>query len=178
MIRSTVSRAVRRDADGSAVETPDLTQSESFLRSVRRGAVGGLIATLVMTIYRLPVFQALPPTAEFWAKYAGDGNPEHYPVPAALLHLLYGTTAGALFGALFSRIRSDAPVRRQVLAVLAGIGYGILLSVVGDRVLLDRLLGMDIDPDRELVFYVGHVVYGLTLGTWFATDEHVDRRNL
>jgi len=48
--------------------------SGSGLRVVRgliRGVVGGLIATVLMTLYRFPVFRALPPTADFWAKYVG-----------------------------------------------------------------------------------------------------------
>ncbi|MEA5389372.1 hypothetical protein VB779_21720 [Haloarculaceae archaeon H-GB11] len=56
-------------------------------------------------------------------------------------------------------------------SVFAGLGYGLALSVVGDRVVLDRLLEQDTTADERLVFYVGHAIYALSLGTWVGVSE-------
>ncbi|UPV98838.1 hypothetical protein M0R88_09865 [Halorussus gelatinilyticus] len=146
-------------------------------RQVRDGAVGGLVATLVMTAYRLPISRSLPPTARLWALYVAGGDEDDHPVPAVVLHLLYGTVAGALFGAAGALLGGDptptadddAEARREEVGLLAGVGYALALSWFGERVLLRRLLGMDPDRDESLVFHVGHVIYGLTLGTWIGS---------
>jgi hypothetical protein len=36
-------------------------------------------------------------------------------------------------------------------------------------VLLEGLLGMDLEPDERWIFHVSHAVYGLTLGSWFGS---------
>lgn len=144
-------------------------------RAALRGATGGLIATVVMTLYRLPIFRSLPPTAEFWAQYVGGGDPEDYPAQALSLHLLYGAGAGAVFGTFFARLSERAPEHRGPVGVVAGALYGTALSVFGSRVLLDRLLGLDLDPEEALVFHVGHLVYGLTIGTWLGSRRPLGR---
>ena len=141
----------------------------SVARAALRGAKGGLIATVVMTIYRLPIFRSLPPTAEFWAQYVGGGEPEDYPAQALALHLLYGAGGGAAFGPLFARLARQFPERRGRIGVVAGALYGVALSAFGSRIILDRLLGLDVDSEEALVFHVGHLVYGLTLGTWLGS---------
>lgn len=142
-------------------------------RAVLRGAVGGLIATVVMTLYRLPIFKGLPPTAEFWARYVAGGEAEDHPVPGFALHLLYGTVAGAAFGAAFALLDGRVGLRRDYLGVVAGPLYGFALSVFGTRVLFPYVLRRDLDHEHAMVFHVGHVVYGLTLGTWLASRERL-----
>ncbi|WP_202932524.1 hypothetical protein [Halorussus salinus] len=167
--RSTGDAERERHADSSSTSSP----ATSRVRQIREGAVGGFVATLVMTAYRLPISRSLPPTARFWATFVGDGDEEDYPGPAIVLHLLYGTVAGAVFGAAGALVGRDAPTadpdeeaRREEVGLLAGVGYALALSWVGERVLLRGLLGMAPDRDESLVFHVGHAVYGLTLGTW------------
>lgn len=136
---------------------------------VRQGIQGGLIATLVMTAYRLPISGSLPPTANFWAKYVGGGDPDDYPLQGIVLHLLYGTIAGGVFGALVPSSGGDTEARLEEREAALAVGYSIVLSVFGSRVVLGRVLGMDLEPDEALVFHLGHVVYGLTLGTWMGS---------
>lgn len=155
-----------RSADASP---PDYRSSA--LRGAALGVTGGLVATAVMTAYRLPMFRALPPTAEFWAEYIGGGDAEQYPLQGLLLHLLYGGTAGSLFGVAFETTRSGALETRQRDGLVLGLLYGLLLSAVGTRVVVPYLLDEEFHPDERLVFHVGHVVYGLALGTWFGTRE-------
>jgi hypothetical protein len=150
-------------------------------RRVVEGAKGGLVATLVLTAYRLPVSHALPPTAQFWSKFVAGGDPQDHTVPALVLHLLYGLGAGALFGAVFpdreTTHRETAgrrTARSEVVGLISAVGYGLALSVFGERVVLGRVLGMDLDADERLVFHVGHLVYGLTLGTWLGSRTSDD----
>ena len=145
------------------------TDEQSLPHRVAEGAKGGFVATLVMTAYRLPISHALPPTALFWAKYVAGGDPNDHPVPGLVLHLFYGTISGALFGALFSVGGPRDTARREGVGLLWGTVYGVALSIFGERVVLPGLLGMDLDRDDRLVFHVGHVVYGLTLGTWLGS---------
>jgi hypothetical protein len=140
-------------------------------RALRRGLSGGLIATFVMTIYRLPIFRALPPTAEFWATYVGDGDADRHLAVGLVLHFLYGGVAGALFGPAFAYLRPRTGLADERVGLLAGIAYGLALSVFGIRVVFERLFGESLEPDEALVFHVGHLIYGLTLGTWISTRE-------
>ncbi len=124
-----------------------------------------------MTVYRIPVFKALPPTAEFWARFVGGGDVEEYLVPGLLLHLLYGVIGGAAYGILASVVDVDDPATRERLSVLGGFAYGLGLSAFGSRVVFVRLLGRELQSEDALVFHVGHAVYGVTLGTFVATSE-------
>lgn len=163
-------------AAGHSLRSNNLRTSvlpKTTLRAVARGCVGGLIATVVMTLYRMPIFRALPPTAEFWAQYVGGGEAEEYPLVGFVLHLLYGAAAGAAFGPAFAALDSRTSVGRDELGVGAGLTYGLVLSAFGSRVLLRRLLGRELEPEHALVFHVGHAIYGLTLGTWLASRERL-----
>lgn len=151
------------------IETAARRRSGAVPPRLRRAAVGllgGLVATLTMTTFRMPVSASPPPTADFWARYVGGGEPGDHVLVGLLLHLGYGTAAGGLFATLATVPPTGTALSREVRGVLAGLGYGLLLSVFGERALLVGLLGMDLDPDERFVFHASHVVYGLTLGTW------------
>lgn len=146
-------------------------------RSIRagiRGCKGGLIATVLLTLYRLPIFRALPPTAEFWAHYVGDGEAADHPIPGFVLHLGYGVAAGGIFGPVFVAVSNRFPDQREPLGVVCGAGYGLVLSLVGSRVIFRRVLDRGLEPDHALVFHVGHLVYGLSLGSWVASGSTYD----
>lgn len=157
------------------VERPDMS-SDSIRHAVRRGITGGIAGTIAMTVYRAPVFRALPPSAEFWAVLVG-GEPDEHVLPGIVLHLWYGVGAGALCGLLASVVHVfDAGDRSRGLPALAlGTVYSLVLSAFGDRVLLRWLLDLELDADETLVFHVGHLVYGLTLGTWLGVGERTGR---
>lgn len=179
--RSTSDAERDRAADSSSASSPATPR----VRQIRDGAVGGFVATLVMTAYRLPISRSLPPTARFWALYVAGGDEDDYPVPALVLHLLYGTVAGAVFGAAGALVGRDdrtatdpdEEARREEVGLLAGVSYALALSWVGERVLLRGLLGMDPERDESLVFHVGHAVYGLTLGTWVGSRASHENRD-
>lgn len=148
---------------------------------LRRGIEGGALGTLVMTVFRAPVTRSLPPSADFWAKFVRGGRGEDYPIAGLLLHFVYGIGAGALFAAARPREESvqnsggrrgpPTPAEGSQVGPLAAI-FGIALSLFGERVMLSGLL--DTPPDDRYAFHVGHLVYGLTLGTWLATRTDSD----
>ncbi|WP_458190187.1 DUF6789 family protein [Haladaptatus sp. NG-WS-4] len=136
------------------------------VRSVGRGLVGGFVSTLVMTAFRIPIARSLPPTAEFWAQYVGDGEASDYPLPGFVLHLLYGTVGGCLFTVLYERRPNETEVADEKRGAFLGVAYGLALSVFGIHVVLNRVLRMELRPDERFVFHLSHLVYGLTLGSW------------
>lgn len=157
---------------GTIAENGDA--GESVVEAVTYGSLGGLVATVSMTVFRMPTSKSLPPTARFWATYVGSGDPEKYPVTALLLHLLYGVVSGVFFALLTPGRENTEEVAESKGAILGTI-YGVVLSVFGMRVILEGLPGTDPDSDERLVFHISHVVYGLTLGTWvgsrFGTEQ-------
>lgn len=153
------------------VQTEAETQPSRRFPPVALGAIAGFLATVTMTIYRLPIARSLPPTSEFWAQYApGDREPAG-PVLSLALHLGYGTVGGIAFGTAFPRLISSesSDAKREIAGLTLGTLYGIALSIVGSRGLLSGMLGMDLDRDERLVFHVSHLVYALTLGTWIGS---------
>ena len=138
-----------------------------------------------MTVYRLPVSRSLPPTAEFWTTFVSQGNPQDATVAALVLHAAYGGVAGAVFAALLGHRRSvtddgveaESPpgpptYTGEISTTALGVLYGTILSVVGERLVLGRLLG--IDPDDRVAFHVGHLLYGIALGAWVGTRTEAD----
>jgi len=134
------------------------------------GVVAGLIATAVMTVFRMPVSMSPPPTAWFWARFLDAGEPEDYTGRGLVLHALYGAFGGGVFGALAGPLLGGDEAHRERLGLLFGSLYGLLLSGFGSTVILGGLLDMDLDADERLVFHVSHLVYGITLGTWFGAN--------
>lgn len=154
-----------RDEDAGATPAEPSRLREGFLTGLQAGAV----ATVVMSAFRVPISRSPPPTARFWAKYVGGGEPEQYPVVGFLLHLLYGIGGGGAFGAAMSSQVDEPVAKRERVCTACGVLFGIGLSKVGTAVVLNRVLGLDLEPDERFVFDVSHVVYGLTLGTWFGS---------
>jgi len=155
---------------------PDGEGEASVWHRLRRGAEGGALATAVMTVYRLPVTRSLPPTAEFWAKFVSGDHPDDHPVAALILHLAYGVVAGVAFATLFpsrepvsaqSGRRGPPSPSGEISATVYGLVYGLVLSAVGEWVVLGAIL--DVDPDDRFAFHIGHVLYGITLGAWVGT---------
>ena len=126
-----------------------------------------------MTVYRLPIFRGLPPTAEFWATYVGRGDPERYPLVGLVLHFLYGGVGGGMFGVVLDRVEFESARDQRIGGTLFALAYGAALSVFGTRVLFPVLLDEELDSEDRLVFHVGHVIYGLTLGTWLSAETRL-----
>ncbi len=147
------------------------TRGLDVFRGLIRGIGGGLLATALMTLYRFPLFRAVPPTADFWATYISGGAPEASTGAGLVLHFVYGGVAGGLFGSGFSLLGFRTERTRRFAAIGLSFGYSLVLSVFGTRVIFKHLLDQELDPDEATIFHVGHVIYGLTLGTWLCSRE-------
>lgn len=130
------------------------------------GLTGGFVATVSMSAFREPTARAYPPTAKFWAKFVSGEEPEDHPLPAIVLHLLYGTLAGGAFGLLVGTSENREVERSLHLWTVLGAGYGLVLSELGLHLLLEGLNDQDVQKDERFLFHLGHLVYGLTLGAW------------
>ena len=143
-------------------------QRTSRRRSWFAGAVGGFLATVVMTLFREPSARSFPPTARFWSRYVAGGEPDDHPVAALVLHLIYGTGGGIAYGELVaSRLLPESEPVAGFLRTGAASGVG--LSLFGSRVVLPYLLDVHLSDDEAALFHAGHLVYGLTLGAWVGT---------
>ncbi len=138
----------------------------SIIAEVGRGLQAGMVATAIMTAFRLPLMRSLPPSAHFWSRYIGGGTPDEYPGIGLFLHFVYGTIAGALFGGLFAILDSERSIEAEQRGILWGSVYGMVLSAFGSRVMLEALLDIELDEDELTLFHAGHLVYGIALGAW------------
>lgn len=129
------------------------------------GVQGGVFATLVMTVYRMPIARSPPPTAEFIEQYVPGVHTGDHPIAALVLHFLYGIGGGLVFGMLHPH-RPTQEHEPETWGFFWGMVYGIALSVFGERVVIGRLLGQNLSEDESLIFHAGHLVYGVALGAW------------
>ena len=137
------------------------------MASVIAGLVWGFVATIVMTMTMMAVGDGgPPPTAALVAKFAG-GTPEEHKKPGMLLHMLYGTIAGAVFavGVPLVGLSLDS------ICVAIGLGfvYGVVLMIGGMVFWLRLVIGVEPDKDMMKVFGIVHVVYGVVLGALLGT---------
>lgn len=129
------------------------------------GLVGGLVATIGMSIVMKVMGGGPPPTANFIARFTG-GDPGEYAMPGMLLHLVYGTVAGGVLVALAVAVLDVSLVGDLGGALLWGVVWGILLMVVGAVVWIRGVIGMRPTGGMMMQFGVVHLVYGLVLGAW------------
>jgi hypothetical protein len=92
------------------------------------GIRGGFFATAVMTVFRAPTAQSLPPTAEFLERYL-RGAANEYPLTSLVLHFLYGTSAGALFGPLSTTVVGETN-EPETVGIAIGTIYGLTMSIL------------------------------------------------
>ncbi|GAA5046557.1 hypothetical protein [Haladaptatus pallidirubidus] len=152
-----------------SVSSRESADTVTIARSFGRGLVGGLIATVVMTAYRIPIARSLPPTAAFWARFVGDEEASEYPVVGLVLHLVYGMVGGGFFALLFERRVVESGQMDEKRGTIWGAVYGFLLSVFGIHVVLKRVLRMNPQSDERFIFHVSHLIYGVTLGAWLGS---------
>lgn len=140
-----------------------------------RGLQAGFVATIIMTAFRLPIMRSLPPSANFWARYVTNGNPDDHPVAGLGLHLLYGTSAGGVFGLLFPVLSAERSIEPEQRGLVWGSVFGMMLSLIGSQLMLDELLDIRLDADELALFHAAHLVYGISLGAWVGSrTEGVD----
>lgn len=129
------------------------------------GLVGGLVATIVMTVFMMMLGDdSPPPTALFWSKYVGDGSPEDYMMQGMALHLLYGVIAGGVFVLLVPV--AGLSVATLGSALLWGLVWGVVLFVAGAAFWMMMVLGIQPEMKMAGMFLLFHLIYGAVLGAW------------
>lgn len=134
------------------------------------GLIGGLVATIIMTVFMMALGDdSPPPTAIFWAKYIGDGDPKEYLPQGMVLHLIYGISAGGAF-AVGVPLIDFVDVESLEMAVFWGLAYGVILFVVA--AILWMKVVLQIEPEKKMVglFLLFHLIYGLVLGGWIGLE--------
>lgn len=131
--------------------------------TVVNGLIGGIVATFGMTAFMMALGDdSPPPTALFWSKYIGDGQPDEYMMHGMALHFLYGLSAGVGLAVLL--IAGGFDTVSLVEAVGIGLGYGVVLFVVAAGFWMNVILDLDADPKMAGMFLFFHLVYGGVLG--------------
>lgn len=131
--------------------------------TILSGLIGGLVATVVMSIVMMAMGGGPPPTANFLAKFLG-GQPDEYKMPGMVLHLGYGTVAGGVL--VFLVQATNLGLASLTEWLVAGVVYAIILLIGGAVVWIMGVIGMKPDRDMLVGFTVVHIVYGLVLGGW------------
>jgi hypothetical protein len=132
------------------------------MSSVIAGLAGGIVATIVMTIFMMVMGDGgPPPTAQLVAKFAG-GEPDDYAMPGMALHFLYGIGAGPVFAVAVPALGVD--LGSIAVAVGVGLAYGVVLMIGGMVFWMRLIIGIEADRDMMVMFGVVHAVYGLVLG--------------
>jgi hypothetical protein len=130
------------------------------------GLAGGLIATIVMTVFMMALGDdSPPPTAALWSKYVGDGPPKEYMPQGMALHMLYGIGAGAAFAVAVPFLGVSLTL---TTALALGVLYGVVLTVVGMVLWMRIVLAMEPEPKTMGLFFVFHLIYGGVLGAWLS----------
>jgi hypothetical protein len=133
--------------------------------TILNGLAGGLVATIVMTVFMMVLGDdSPPPTALFWSKYVGDSEPDQYMMQGMVLHMLYGIIAGLVFVIAVPLI--GVTIGSMTTAVLFGLGYGVVLFVGAAVFWMDVVLNSDAEMPMVAMFLLFHLVYGVVLGVW------------
>lgn len=132
--------------------------------AVASGAVGGAVATVVMTgVMKLVGDGGPPPTANLVAKFA-SGEAEEHKMPGMLLHLVYGTGAGAVLAVGAPLV--GLGLGSVAVAVGVGLAYAVVLMVGGMVFWVRAVIGIEPDKKMMMAFGTAHVTYGVVLGAF------------
>jgi len=133
--------------------------------SVLSGLAGGLVATIVMTMFMMALGDdSPPPTASLWAKYVGSEGPESYMPQGMVLHMLYGIGAGAAFAVGVTALGLGVGAGALTTSLLWAVVFALGLTVVGAIFWMRVVLAMEPEPGMVGMFALFHIVYGLVLG--------------
>ena len=169
--RASELRGSQRDVEAAAGPS----RRAQVVAASLRGVQAGFVATLIMTAFRLPIMRSLPPSAKFWADHVAGGEADDHPLAGIVLHLGYGTSAGAVFGGLFALLDAERAIEAEQRGIVWGAVYGMGLSAFGSQFMLKELLDVRLDADELALFHAAHLVYGLALGAWVGSrTEGVD----
>jgi len=133
--------------------------------SILSGLVGGMVATIVMTIFMMGLGdESPPPTAALWAKYVGDKGPKSYMMQGMTLHMLYGIGAGGVFAVGVTALGLGVGNGALTTSLLWAVIFGLGLTIVGAIFWMKIVLAIEPEPKTVGMFAFFHLVYGVVLG--------------
>jgi hypothetical protein len=166
-----------------------MTNKRSPAQAIAYGATAGVVASIAMAMYAMVAawekgtgfFTPLYHIASLWAsqdammasmKDAMAGSDFHFALGTAVLGAVIHMMTGAMYGAVFGLIVSRLDLR---FGLLLGVGlvYGALVFVVSAFIGLPVAAAIFNSGDQIThmaklagwgVFFVEHLIYGLTLG--------------
>ncbi len=131
--------------------------SSTLVTSVVQGITAALIGGSVFGV-QMAVGGMLPMVAQL----VGSQNP----VVGFVMHLIISAIIGAVYGAIAPRLPAG-----WLVAMGAGIGYGVIWWVLGALVMMPLLLGMGDMVfqigDMQLMSLIGHVIFGIITAGFF-----------
>ena len=131
--------------------------SSTLVSSVIQGITAALIGGSVFGV-QMAVGGMLPMLAQM----VGSQNP----VVGFVMHLIISAIIGAVYGAIAPRLPAG-----WLVAMGAGIGYGVIWWVLGALVMMPLLLGMGDMVfqigDMQLMSLIGHVIFGIITAGFF-----------
>lgn len=112
------------------------------------GALGGIVFGFMMQAWGMIPMVAMLVDSE--SSVVGWG-----------LHMVVSALFGAVFGLIAGQLFA-----RPVAALLAGVGYGAALWVLGPLLMMPARLGMDLFVINDMTSrsLVGHLIFGAVLG--------------
>ncbi len=168
----------------------DKTHTTSVSRGLTVGLFGGVIGSLAMAMYAMIISDLVKHTGFFTPLYhiassfisgnammtsiaqATDGSSGYFDFGPAMLgaivHMMTGATAGAIFGVIISKIHAS-----RAITVVAGTIFGLLVMVVNGVIglpIVSRIFGggESISEMAKIVgwghFTAQHVIFGMALG--------------
>lgn len=133
------------------------------------GLIGGLIATVVMTVFQMGLGgDNPPPTSILWSKYIGSEGPEAYLPQGMVLHFIYGIGAGGAFGVGVYLLELE--ITDLLIAAAVGLGYGVVLFIIAAVLWMKVVLQLEADGKTIGMFLFFHLVYGIVLGLWMSAE--------
>lgn len=154
----------------------DAARAGTLGRFVVRGAIWGIVASLVMAVYAMIASAAmgqgfLTPLYGIASPIVGERDMMdsmamvHINIGPMLLGAIIHMLWGALYGVIFGLLARQFGLAGQV-GMIAGIVYGLLVMVVMMVAVLP-LVGAGGMPEMVgFSFGVEHVLFGLVLGLW------------
>ncbi|WP_343421437.1 hypothetical protein [Candidatus Flexifilum breve] len=131
--------------------------SSTLVTSVVQGITAALIGGSVFGV-QMAVGGMLPMVAQL----VGSQNP----VVGFVMHLIISAIIGAVYGAIAPRLPAG-----WLVAMGAGIVYGVIWWVLGALVMMPLLLGMGDMVfqigDMQLMSLIGHVIFGIITAGFF-----------
>ena len=121
------------------------------------GLVGGLAATVAMTMFMMALGDdSPPPTAALWAKFVGSEGPEAYMMPGMALHMMYGIGAGGAFALIATT--AGLGVDSLTGALIWALAFAAVLTVFGMVFWMRVVLAMEPEPKTAATFGFFHAV--------------------